>query len=265
MPSIRSRSPLPALVLVALGLVARLVATPLLVVIERLAAAGRGILPVLPARQLARRTGTISAALLVVVLGSASVVFAASLALGNTRADDLGARFATGGDVRVSLSNAGRDEVDPSAQLARDYAALPGVDAVVAASVGTVTIGGQPYRMVATDPAALPELDPRFASISRQFDTPTSTTPGTVGVVLTSGLAARLAAAPGDEILIEVPGLPDGALGVVVGTVDRLPIVGASGLLVDASALEKLDGRLCGRRLAGERVLARYANSGCRG
>jgi hypothetical protein len=41
-------------------------------------------------------------------------------------------------------------------------------------------------------------------------------------------------------LLVDVPGVPGGALGTVVGTVDRLPIVGTSGLLADASSLASL-------------------------
>ena len=149
----------PAIGLLA-GAIVALRAIPLAArVLERGTMRGRGLVPSLSARQVARRPLRYTRAALLLTLAMSMGVFAASYAATWTTSQDDQARYQVGADVRVDPSRrsdaipawglgpayAGIDGITASSQVARDNAQLPtgtadlvGIDAAAAPAVVTL-------------------------------------------------------------------------------------------------------------------------------
>lgn len=178
----------PALLLLAAGLLVPLTAGPLAALAERVARRGRGLVPVLPLRQVARRAGSITAAALCLSLGAGAAALAASAPAHSAEAERRTLSAALGADVRVVLGGTGFVGADQYRPDAGAVATLPGVTAVTEVRHQTMALGGGDADFVAADPDFLPL--PAAARGPADGDA--------VPAVITSALAARLGAVPGD-------------------------------------------------------------------
>jgi hypothetical protein len=140
----------PVLVLVAGALIAPVAAGPVVAVAERFARAGRGILPVLPLRQLSRRARSVSAGILVVAIASGAVGLAAVFQLRTEDARVADERASTGADLRIAFSGPGL----PASAMA----GIPGVDGALAVLSAPASLGGEPTPLLAADLGALAAL-----------------------------------------------------------------------------------------------------------
>ncbi len=94
----------PMAVLVAAALAAPVIIGPLSLLAERIARAGRGILPVLPLRQLARRARSVAAGVLVIALAVGAAVLVGAFHLSAQDAADRAEHAATGADLRLQYA-----------------------------------------------------------------------------------------------------------------------------------------------------------------
>lgn len=159
----------PVLVLVAAALAAPAIAGPIVAVAERFARAARGILPVLPLRQLARRARSVAAGVLVVALAAGAVVVVAAFHVGTGDARAATERAATGADLRLILPLGSSVEADRPGASAGRLEGVAGVDDAFAVLGTTASVGADAVPLIAADVrhlAALPAVDPdlvRFA------------------------------------------------------------------------------------------------------
>ena len=232
----------PALLLVAIGLAARVAATPVLALVERFASRGTGILPVLPARQLARRTRTVAAALLVVVLGAGVATYAAAFDASATSADASRSALTVGGAVRIEFSPTGSSFPAIDSSTVADLAGLDGVDSAIGLSREVASIGKDAVWLLVIDPGELRALEPSYSAIP----TLSAGVDGQLPVLMTTELASRLGVVAGDVVSVTVRRIPEPIDAVVAAIVPELPTTGGFGLLADPSALaataERLDG-----------------------
>ncbi|WP_430647641.1 hypothetical protein [Agromyces sp. GXS1127] len=138
----------PVLVLLALAVAALAVAGAALRVFERWAGGRPGLVPALPARQLARRTPVYASAILVLSFAAGGLALGAAVD-GSWRAFDLAASAASlGGEARVEL--AGRDVVDGAAPAGIDaFGELPGDAVAIPVHRGEARVGSDPVGIVA--------------------------------------------------------------------------------------------------------------------
>lgn len=94
----------PALLLLALAMLGLLAFGPLARVIERFTVLGRGILPALPSRQVARRAPVFGVAMLLVVLAMSGTTLTAAYSQTWASASRDASSLSNGADVRVQLS-----------------------------------------------------------------------------------------------------------------------------------------------------------------
>jgi hypothetical protein len=175
----------PVLVLVAAALIAPVVVGPVVAVAERVARAGRGILPVLPLRQLSRRARSVSAGILVVAIASGAVGLAAVFQLQAEDARIADERAATGADLRIAFGGAGL----PASAME----GIPGVDGALAVLSATASLGGDPTPLVAAHLGSLAGLPGAPAGLAAAEQAPSA-------VALpagTEGLAFSVTASPG--------------------------------------------------------------------
>ena len=121
----------PMAVLVAAALAAPVVIGPLSLIAERIARAGRGILPVLPLRQLARRARSVAAGVLVVALATGSAVLVVAFHLSAQDAADRAEQAATGADLRLRYAVRSTVGEGSAAVSAGDVAGDPGCGRLV--------------------------------------------------------------------------------------------------------------------------------------
>ncbi|MGR0221039.1 FtsX-like permease family protein [Agromyces sp. ZXT2-6] len=183
----------PVLVLLALAVSAVAVAGGAGRLLERWGATRPGLVPALPARQLARRTPLYASAVLVLAFAAGGLALTASVD-GSWRAFDRAAAAAElGGEVRVALP--GRSVVaddDPSAGFDADSAGSGGT-AAIPVFRGEVRVGSDPAGLV-----ALPTE--RLADAAPAAGTPL---PPAVATALSAGERGP-AVAPGSQVLLGV-------------------------------------------------------------
>lgn len=158
----------PVLVLLTGALVAPVLAGPLVAIAERIARAGRGILPVLPLRQLARRARAVAAGVLVVALATGAVVLAVAFHVAADRARIVAERAATGADVRVELALRAAIEPGRPGAASATLDGVDGVDEVTAVLASTAAIGPDAIPLLAGDPgrlAGVPSAPPGLGSL----------------------------------------------------------------------------------------------------
>jgi hypothetical protein len=163
----------PMALLVAVALAAPVVVGPLSLVGERFARAGRGILPVLPLRQLSRRARSVAAGVLVIALAVGAAVLVGAIRFAADAGAEHAERAATGSDLRVKY--AVRSTVGPgfSAASALSVADVSGIDSAFAVLGPTASIGPDAVPLVASDPARLAEVtgaDPLLATMVDELE-----------------------------------------------------------------------------------------------
>lgn len=151
----------PVLVLLALAVAAVAVAGGAGRLLERWGATRPGLVPALPARQLARRTPLYASAVLVLSFAAGGLALTAAVD-GSWRAFDADAAAAEiGGDVRVTLP--GRSVVAddaPSAGFDVASGRPTGGTAAIPVFRGEVRVGSDPAGLVALPPERLPDAAP---------------------------------------------------------------------------------------------------------
>ncbi|MCK8609852.1 FtsX-like permease family protein [Agromyces sp. C10] len=212
----------PVLVLLALAVAAVAVAGGAGRVLERWGATLPGLVPALPARQIARRTPLYASAVLVLSFAAGGLALTGAVD-GSWRAFDRAAAAAElGGEVRVALP--GRSVVtgdDAATALGRDLAGRAGVRAAVPVFRGEVRVGSDPVdlvalpvdRLEAAAPGAATQLPSRatteFASAARGPEAP----PGSE-IVVDVEVAPAASAVPADADEPVTEGAPRAAVAV---------------------------------------------------
>lgn len=204
----------PVLVLLAGALAAPVIAGPLVAIGERFARAGRGILPVLPLRQLARRARSVAAGVLVVALAAGAVVLALAFQLGATASRVHAERASTGADLRISLPVRSSVEDNAPAASSALLDGVVGIDAATAVLATTASVGADPVPVVAGDAEALAGVRSAPAELAPLIPALTARRGGSTIPDGVSELIVRGILSPGG-----IPG--DLAAGVVLWTADR--------------------------------------------
>ncbi|MDT0157428.1 hypothetical protein Q9R19_07315 [Microbacterium sp. ARD32] len=197
----------PALLLVAACSLVPILAAPLAAIGERLLRRTRGIAPILPLRQIARRMGGVAVAILCLALASASAAVAIT-APAEARAAERHSRSALlGSDVRL-ISDTGLDV------RAEDVEAWDGVTGAAEVLRTTLTIGSDNGTILA-GPREVAGLAPRRAGSGTG-----------VPAEITRSLADRLAAGVGTVFTGKVRFAAEPVQFRVVRIVESLPSVG---------------------------------------
>ncbi|MWC00431.1 hypothetical protein GB864_17990, partial [Agromyces sp. MMS17-SY077] len=219
----------PVLALLALTALALLLNRPVAALFERVARRGRGLVPALPMRWLARRPGLYSAASFVAMLGVGGLTFAALLSGGWSALDARTAAVATGGEVRVvGTADASVDAI---------------ADAHGAAVLRSdVRVGGDPATLIALPASELGTVAP--GTLEHPAEVAAALAPES------SGAEAPLPVAV-DAALAELAGVGVGdGFDLGIGAVNRLvpaevavvlpavPGAGAPAVLADLDAFE---------------------------
>lgn len=210
----------PALLLIAVGMLAAVAAGPIASLGERVLRRTAGIAPILPLRQLARRMGSTAVAILCLTLAASSAALALAAPSAARAAEQQTLRAQLGGDVRL-IARDGLDLTDD------DAASLPGVTRADEVLRTSMTIGSDTALLVAALPEAL-ALD----------EAPASGTDGTVSACITRALADRLGATTGTRFTARIRSVARPATFEVACVVEALPGVGAGlGVATDPLAL----------------------------
>ncbi|PJJ71892.1 hypothetical protein CLV46_1448 [Diaminobutyricimonas aerilata] len=222
----------PSLLVVALLLIARIFVGPVLGAAALVAARGRGLLPVYPLRQLARRARSVSAGLLVIALGAAGILFAATVQRTVAASDARAVSAVVVADARVRF--APRDLPDDLTGLAEAIGGSDGVDAVLPALVSEGDLGGSPVDVVAADVDSVARRAPGFALPDRVGDDPAR-----LDAVITDDLARRAALRVGDSAHLAMRGVPPELPLEVAAVVADIPAgVGPDGVFLDRADLD---------------------------
>ncbi|WP_194422322.1 hypothetical protein [Microbacterium abyssi] len=198
----------PALLLVAVCLLGPVGIGPLAALAERLVRRTRGITPILPVRQIARRMGSVAVAILCLALAAASMALAVAAPAAADAAEQRTRTALLGGDVRM-ITEDGLDAVAGAA------ATWSGVTDTAEVLRTPLTVGSDTAILVAGPPEALGFADPIPAGAD-----------GTVAAEITQSLADRLGAAPGTVFTARVRSVARPVSIEVVRIVEALPGVG---------------------------------------
>ncbi len=140
----------PALLLTALALLAPLLAAPLASLGQLLGRLGRGLIPVLPLRRIARRSGALAAGVLCLALAAGAGVLGSAIISAGESAATRQAGEQLGSDVRVRYGGDG----DPAARRAV-VAETPGVTDAVPVVLTEVTVGQSSPALLAAPAGSL--------------------------------------------------------------------------------------------------------------
>lgn len=220
-----------AAALLALALLVPVLAVLIAALAERVARRGRGIVPVLPLRQIARRAGATAVAILCAALAAGSVTLAVGAGPLAAQADRAAVRAGLGLDVRATAG------VQSAPPLSADEAArLPSVARATEVLGRDAEVGADTVAFVAADSTALTLPVGVPAALHR--DT------GALPIAVTQALADRLGARAGTRFTatLRPEGVPVDM--DVVAVVAALPGIGSGfGILAErASALRAEDG-----------------------
>lgn len=211
----------PALILVAGCALAPVLAAPLAALAERLLRGTRGIAPILPLRQIARRIGAAAIAILCIALAAAAATLALAAPAASEAAEQRTRIAALGGDVRMIAE----DGLDVTAGTAATW---PGVTDAVEVLHTPVTIG--------SDIAALVSAPPETLGLSGPM--PQDAAGDSIRVVLTDSLADWLSADVGTVLTARIRFVSRPVSFEVTGVVGTLPGVGDGwGVAVSPQAL----------------------------
>ncbi|MDR6865928.1 hypothetical protein J2Y69_000513 [Microbacterium resistens] len=236
----------PALTLIAACALAPLLVGPLAAGGERLARRGRGIIPVLPLRQIARRVGSATTAVLCLAL-AAGVASLAAAAPGITAAVEREQlRGALGADVRVVYAGTSGERIDPARA-----AALAGASGASEAVHRPLAIGSENVDLVAAAPDAL-GLDEHGR---RALEAPVED--GEVAAVVTSALADRLGARAGT---VATALLRTSSLTLSIRVVDIVPALPGIGTAPGVAVSDEALAALAGKKLPADELWIRTAS-----
>ncbi|MBM7467392.1 FtsX-like permease family protein [Microbacterium esteraromaticum] len=213
----------PTLLLIAACVLAPLAAGPLAALSERLLRGSRGITPILPLRQLARRMNTVAVAILCLSLAAAAAALAAMAPFASDAAEQRTTRAMLGEDVRLISA----DELAISATEAEKW---NGVSSASDVLYTPLTVGSDTATLVAGPEAAVGLTAPLPASSGE-----------TLPAQITASLADRLGAEQGTTFTARIRSINQPVSIVVAGVVDSLPGVGSGlGVATEPTALERL-------------------------
>lgn len=198
----------PALLLVAACLIGPVAIGPLAAVVERLLRRSRGIAPILPVRQIARRMGSVAVAVLCLALAAASTALAVTAPGAADAAEQRTRSALLGGDVRVIAE----DGLDVIARSARTWSGVTDATEILRTPL---TVGSDTAVLVAGPPDALGLSGPIPAG-----------TDDTISAVITRSLGERLGAATGTVFTARVRSVARPVSIEVAGIVEALPGVG---------------------------------------
>lgn len=213
----------PTLLLIAACALAPLAAGPLAALGERLLRPSRGITPILPLRQVARRMNTVAVAILCLSLAAATAALAVMAPLASHVAEQRTSRAMLGADVRLISV----DELD---MRAADVENWNGVGSAADILHTPLTVGSDTATLVA-GPAAVVGLTAPLPTASGD----------TLPAQITASLADRLGAQHGTVFTARMRSINQPVSIVVDGVVDSLPGVGSGlGVATEPTALERL-------------------------
>lgn len=213
----------PTLLLIAACVLAPLAAGPLAALSERLLRGSRGISPVLPLRQLARRMNTVTVAILCLALAAATAVLAVMAPGAADDAEQRTGRAMIGGDVRLISA-------DELTTTAADVAAWNGVGAAAEILHTPLTVGSDTATLIAGPDA--------IVGLTAPLPAPSG---DTLPAQITASLAERLGAVHGTVFTARIRSINQPVSIEVAGVVDALPGVGTGlGVVTDPAALESL-------------------------
>ncbi|WP_404475680.1 hypothetical protein [Microbacterium aerolatum] len=198
----------PALLLVTACLVGPVAIGPLAAVAERLLRRSRGIAPILPIRQIARRMGSVAVAILCLALAAASMAFAVTAPGAADAAEQRTRGALLGGDVRVIAD----DGLDAIARSADTWSGVTDATEILRTPL---TVGSDTAVLVAGPPDALGLSGPIPAGADE-----------TISAVITRSLGERLGATTGAVFTARVRSVARPVPIEVAGIVDALPGVG---------------------------------------
>lgn len=240
----------PVLVLLAGALAAPAIAGPVVAIAERFARAGRGILPVLPLRQLARRTRSVAAGVLVVALACGAVVFAVVFHTSAEGARGQVEAAATGADLRVVLPVRATVEPGRPGASSAQLAGVTGVEASFAVAGVTASVGADAVPLIAGDarllaaapsaPAALAGFADRLAAARQGAELPAGATQLTATMQLEAddGIPADLSI----DVIAWLVDADGAAIRVPLGSVPVVSdVVTVIGDIPDASAVMAIE------------------------
>ena len=146
----------PALVLVAATIIVPALSGPVLAIAERIARSGRGVYPVLPLRQLARRSRVVLASTLCLALAAGAATVGFAFATGTFEAAERATRTTLGADVRAQYDVPAALGDDVRTIDAAPVAALPGVESVSPTFRGAAEVAKDKITVLAGDTSFLP-------------------------------------------------------------------------------------------------------------
>lgn len=148
----------PALLLVALAMVGLIAFSPVARLLERWSARGRGILPALPVRQVARRLPVFGVALLLVTLSVSGTTLAAVYSQTWTTASQTAAQLGNGADVRIQLSPPATVDGPASLVTTLPYLRLPGANEAATVLRTPVRVADDSIGLTAMAAERMPEV-----------------------------------------------------------------------------------------------------------
>jgi hypothetical protein len=210
----------PALLLIAACALVPVIAAPLAALLERLLRRSRGIAPILPLRQTARRMGTAAVAILCLALAAASLSLAVSAPATASAAEQRNRTALLGWDVRVTYDA-------PLEADAADAATWRGVADAADVLRAPLTVG--------SDTAVLVAAPPRVLGLGDGLPTAAD---DTLSAAATRSLADRIDATTGTVFTVRMRSVARPVSIQITRIVDDLPGVGAGwGVAVDPAEL----------------------------
>ncbi|MEV7631027.1 hypothetical protein AB0N64_01320 [Microbacterium sp. NPDC089318] len=212
----------PTLLLISACVLVPLAAGPLAALGDRVLRGTRGISPILPLRQLARRMSTVAVAILCLSLAAAAAVLAGMTPAATEAAEQRTVGAMLGADVRLISDD----------RLTTTAADVSGWDAVGTASEilhTPLTVGSDTATLIAGPASAvgMPETLPEGRA-------------DTLPAQITTSLADRLGADQGTVFTARIRSINQPISIEVAGVVDSLPGVGTGfGVATDPAALDK--------------------------
>ena len=213
----------PTLLLIAACVFAPLAAGPLAALGERLLRGSRGIAPILPLRQLARRMTTVAVAVLCLSLAAATAALAVMAPAAAEAAEQRTSRAMLGADVRLI-------SVDELPVTAADAQKWDGVSSASDILYTPLTVGSDTATLVAGPAAAVGLRVPLPAAAG-----------STLPAQISASLADRLGAERGTVFTARIRSINQPVSIEVAGVVDALPGVGSGlGVVTAPAALDEL-------------------------
>ncbi|MFE6733342.1 hypothetical protein [Microbacterium sp. NPDC057650] len=210
----------PALLIIAACALVPVLAAPIAALLERLLRATRGIAPILPLRQIARRIGGTAVAILCLALAASSAALAVAAPVVASAAEQRSLDAALGGDVRM-IADGGLDVTAAEAGAWKDVTSASDILRT------PLAVGADTVDLLAGPSEALGLDGPIDAGSG-----------GIVGAEITRSLADRLGARVGTVFTAQVRFAAQPVSIKVAGIVDSLPGVGTDwGVATDPAEL----------------------------